>query len=71
MTERPSGWDRHADQQRRAWLRLSYAERLRWLEQAKQFQQVALGAARRGSVARDADDSRSPSDAKDPREPRE
>lgn len=71
MTEPPSGWDRHADQQRRAWLRLSYAERLRWLEQAKQFYKVALGAARRSSVARDAGDSPSPSGAKKPREPQE
>jgi hypothetical protein len=67
MNDRGSGWDRHADEQRRSWLRLSHAERLRWLEQAKRFYEVALGAARRGSVARDGDDPRSPSDPEDPR----
>ena len=38
-TDRPqlSGWDQHQVDQRRAWLRLSYAERLAWLEQAKAF----------------------------------
>ena len=41
------GWDAHAIEQRRAWLALSYAERLRWLEDAKHFYAVALGAARR------------------------
>jgi len=31
------GWDQHQADQRRAWLRLSYAQRLAWLEQAKAF----------------------------------
>jgi hypothetical protein len=47
VSERSTGWDRHAAEQRRAWLRLTYAERLRWLEEAKRFHGVALGAARR------------------------
>ena len=46
MTER-SGWEQHRKEQRRAWLRLSYAERLRWLENAKRFARLALEAARR------------------------
>lgn len=40
-------WLRHKEEQRAAWRRLSYAERLRWLEQAKRFCWEALGAARR------------------------
>jgi hypothetical protein len=31
------GWGGHEHDQRVAWLRLSYAERLRWLEEAKAF----------------------------------
>jgi hypothetical protein len=46
MSEHDSGWERHTIEQRRAWLRLSHVERLRWLEQAKQFKELALGAAR-------------------------
>jgi hypothetical protein len=45
VTEQP-GWEQHREAQRRAWLRLSYAERLRWLEQAKRFAERALDAAR-------------------------
>ena len=41
------GWVVHATEQRRAWLALSYAQRLRWLEDAKRFCALALGAARR------------------------
>jgi len=46
MTER-SGWEQHRESQRRAWLRLSYAERLRWLAEAKRFAKAALEAARK------------------------
>jgi hypothetical protein len=42
----PSGWDQHEREQRRARLALSHRERLAWLEQAKAFARVALGAAR-------------------------
>lgn len=45
--KREQGWEEHERQQRRAWLALTYAERLRWLEDAKRFTAVALGAARR------------------------
>jgi hypothetical protein len=44
------GWERHQAEQRRAWLRLSYAERLAWLEQAKAF----VASARAGAAARSA-----------------
>ena len=37
------------EEQRRSWLKLSAVQRLRWLEQAKRFAAVALGAARRAS----------------------
>ncbi len=46
MTER-QGWAQHLESQRRAWLRLSHAERLRWLENAKRFARSALQAARK------------------------
>jgi len=46
MTER-DGWQEHEREQIRARLALTYAERLRWLEQAKRFVRSALGAARR------------------------
>lgn len=48
--ERPyaaDSWQRHGREQRLRWLRLSYAERLAWLWQAKLFALKAQGAARR------------------------
>jgi hypothetical protein len=42
-------WQRHREEQQRSWLKLSAVQRLRWLEQAKRFAAVALGAARRAS----------------------
>ncbi len=39
-------WERHRRAQLRRWLRLSYRERLVWLEQAKRFAAAALAAAR-------------------------
>jgi hypothetical protein len=42
------GWERHREEQARAWLRLSHAERLAWLEEAKRFAQRWLGVAHRG-----------------------
>jgi hypothetical protein len=38
-------WEAHRREQRRSWLRLSHAERIRWLDQAKQFVALATGAA--------------------------
>jgi len=46
MDER-AGWEQHREAQRRAWLRLTHAERLRWLEQAKRFARLAMKAARK------------------------
>jgi hypothetical protein len=45
------GWKKHKEEQQKAWLRLSPAERLAWLEQAKAFCRLALGRAQRGSAA--------------------
>ena len=42
-----TGFALHREQQRRAWLALSYRERLAWLEDAKRFAARALEAARR------------------------
>jgi len=47
-----SGFERHRREQRRAWLRLSYRERLEWLEQAKRFATRALEAARERRISR-------------------
>ena len=46
MSDRARGWAMHAALQRRRWLSLTYEERLLWLEQAKRFHAIALGAAR-------------------------
>jgi len=55
----PDPWDAHADAQRRAWLKLTYAQRLAWLEQAKRFCSQALGAAR-ANAARPANEPTRP-----------
>ena len=39
------GWALHAEERRRSWLALTPEQRLRWLEQAKEFCRLALGAA--------------------------
>jgi hypothetical protein len=48
MTEdkREQGWQSHAREQRRAWLRLTYRQRLDWLWQAKLFAEQARRARR-------------------------
>ena len=38
-------WDDHLMEQQRAWLKLTYAERLEWLESAKRFARKAEAAA--------------------------
>lgn len=43
---RESGFDEHHREQRRAWLRLTFLQRLEWLEQAKRFAARALEAAK-------------------------
>lgn len=45
-TKRESGYDESRREQRRAWLRLTYLQRLEWLEQAKLFAARALEAAK-------------------------
>jgi len=46
--DREHGFALHREAQRRAWLALSHRERLEWLEEAKRFAALALGAARQG-----------------------
>ena len=43
-TAREKGWKAHEEQQRRVWLRLTPAQRLAWLEEAKQFAEIAQRA---------------------------
>jgi hypothetical protein len=46
------GFRQHEEEQRRAWLKLTPQERLRWLQQAKEFVRKYLGAAIRASEPR-------------------
>jgi hypothetical protein len=48
---RIDGWEVHDEEQRRSWLRLTPAQRLAWLEGAKEFAREALGAAYRRPAA--------------------
>jgi len=43
--KRPDAWQEHGLEQLRAWLKLSYRQRLDWLWQAKLFAQRAQMAA--------------------------
>jgi hypothetical protein len=45
MSNQDEGYRRHEDEQRKARLNLSPLERLRWLQQAKEFARRWLGAA--------------------------
>jgi len=45
MSDQDQAFRRHEDEQRRARLALSPLERLRWLQQAKEFARRWLGAA--------------------------
>lgn len=47
------GWKRHEAEQRRAWIKLTPAQRLAWLEEAKRFADAAK-RARRGSPGESA-----------------
>jgi len=40
------GWKRHEAEQRRAWMKLTPAERLAWLEEAKRFAELAKRSRR-------------------------
>jgi hypothetical protein len=44
------GWKVHEEEQRRAWLQLTPAQRLAWLEEAKRFAEAAK-RARKTSAA--------------------
>ncbi len=55
LDSRPDGWKAHEEEQRRSWLRLTPAERLAWLEGAKEFAREALGAAHRNASTKTAD----------------
>jgi hypothetical protein len=59
---REGSLDQHRREQRRAWLRLTYRERLRWLEEAKGFAAKALEAARarRSRTPRGTSESQQP-----------
>jgi hypothetical protein len=62
---RPDGWRTHEAEQLRAWMRLSFLERLRWLDQAKRFAALAVEAARKrrescAAAAQTRDDFESP-----------
>ena len=45
------GWKVHEAEQRKAWLRLTPAQRLAWLEEAKRFAEVAKRARKTSAVA--------------------
>ena len=49
-TARENGWKAHEEEQRRAWLRLTPAQRLAWLDEAKRFAEIAK-RARKTSAA--------------------
>ncbi|MBW1831222.1 MAG: hypothetical protein JRG93_02155 [Deltaproteobacteria bacterium] len=49
---RSDGWERHEAEQRRAWLKLTPAQRLAWLEDAKRFAEAAKRARRVGHAKR-------------------
>jgi hypothetical protein len=45
--ERERGFSLHEETQRRAWLALTYRQRLAWLEEAKRFAERALAGRKR------------------------
>jgi len=53
-TKPENGWKSHEEQQRRAWLRLTPAQRLAWLEEAKQFADTAKRARRTTSASQES-----------------
>ncbi len=52
MSARATAFQAHDDAQRRAWAKLTPLERLRWLQQAKEFSRRYLGAAARKAPKR-------------------
>jgi hypothetical protein len=49
----PDGWAAHDQEQRRAWRQLTPAQRLAWLEEAKEFAAQAHAAVMRRRVDKD------------------
>ena len=51
-----NGWKAHEEEQRRAWLRLTPAQRLAWLEDAKRFAETAKRARKTRAAASSRDE---------------
>jgi hypothetical protein len=49
---RENGWTAHEEEQRLAWLRLTPAQRLTWLEEAKRFADLARRARKTNIASR-------------------
>jgi len=54
MSDAVDPWQKHNDDQARAWLLLTYSQRFQWLEQAKSFAQLALAAAAKRTAEKNA-----------------
>jgi hypothetical protein len=50
-TARENGWKAHEEEQRRAWLQLTPAQRLAWLEEAKRFAEAAKRAGKTSAAS--------------------
>jgi hypothetical protein len=51
-----NGWKAHEEEQRSAWLRLTPAQRLAWLEDAKRFAEAAKRARKTSAATRSRDE---------------
>lgn len=51
-TASENGWKAHDEEQRSAWLRLTPAQRLAWLEDAKRFAEAAKRARKTSAATR-------------------
>ena len=50
-----TGWKAHEAEQRRAWLKLTPAQRLTWLEEAKRFAEAAKHARKTSAATSSRD----------------
>ena len=55
-TASEKGWKTHEEEQRSAWLKLTPAQRLAWLEDAKRFAEAAKRARKTSAAARSGDE---------------
>ena len=55
-TASESGWKAHEEEQRSAWLKLTPAQRLAWLEDAKRFAEAAKRARKTSAAASSRDE---------------